>query len=669
MNYNPSMHEEAGKGVFARLRERRLVRWGVAYIAGAWVALQAAELLGGIFSWPTAWLRALTVLLVFGFFAAITLAWFHGKKGRQSVSFPEILILAIVAVAAIVTVRTVDFDAATDEVTKNLFAGKTTKRATANPFYEAGPSWAPDARSLVFSSERSGNGDLWIMQRDGGVSQLTSHAAEDSQPAWSPDGRTILFVSSRNRADRLDRSDYYGYSINGDIWSVAAFGGEPRRLVEDAYNPNWAPRGDRFAFDAPRNGAHRIWTADADGGNPRRISDDESDLAVHIHPAWSPDGAWIAYERQLGSQSDAASIVVTAVDGSATFVVAADEHRNMTPAWVGSNTLVFASDRGGAINLWQANVDLDNAGTAGEPAQVTLGAGEDYFPAVASDGTLAYVSMRRLENLWKVDVDPKSFDFSDEPQRVLYASWNDIAPRLSPDGTTLGFSSDRDGKYDLWMLDEGASEPRQVTDWEGADLQLVWTPDGSRIAFYSNQRGVNDIWIKPVGPGPAVVVTPEDSNELNPYWSPDGKRIGFTSDRSGSNEVWVMDVDGSNATQLTDIGVLGHTALWSPNGEWLLFTSTATGNRDVWAVRADGSDLRQLTSTPTQDAHGLWSADGKHVVYLSDHQVVHVRPFDQDIHEKVFDLAETIDHTHLSKDGRTFFFTREKIEGDIFLME
>ena len=76
-----------------------------------------------------------------------------------------------------------------------------------------------------------------------------------------------------------------------------------------------------------------------------------------------------------------------------------------------------------------------------------------------------------------------------------------------------------------------------------------------------------------------------------------------------------------------------------------------------------------MTSTPTQDAHGLWSADGKHVVYLSDHQVVHVRPFDQDIHEKVFDLAETIDHTHLSKDGRTFFFTREKIEGDIFLME
>ncbi len=537
MNYNPSMHEEAGKGVFARLRERRLVRWGIAYIAGAWVALQAAELLGGIFSWPTAWLRALTVLLVFGFFAAITLAWFHGKKGRQSVSFLEVLILAVVAIAAIVTVRTADFEAATEAETANFFAGKTTKRATANPYYEAGPSWAPDARSLVFSSERSGNGDLWIMQRDGGVTQLTSHPAEDSQPAWSPDGRTILFVSSRDRADRLDRSDYYGYSINGDVWSVAAVGGEPRRLIGDAYNPNWAPRGDRFAFDAPRNGAHRIWTADAEGGTGRVVSSDASDLAVHIHPAWSPDGAWIAYERQLGSQSDAASIVVTAVDGSASFVVAADEHRNMTPAWADSNTLVFASDRGGAINLWQAHIDFDKAGTIGKPTQVTLGAGEDYFPAVASDGTLAYVSMRRLENLWKVDVDPQSFEFSDVPERVLYASWNDIAPRRSPDGA------------------------------------------------------------------------------------------------------------------------------------WLLFTSTATGNRDVWAVRADGSDLRQLTSTPTQDAHGLWSADGKHVIYLSDHQIVRVRPFDEDIHEKVFDLGETIDHTHLSTDGRTFFFTREKIEGDIWLME
>ena len=90
-------------GVLEQLKERHIVRWGIAYIAGAWVALQAAELLAGIFDWSTAWLRVLTILLVFGFFAAVTLAWFHGEKGQQRFNRVEVAILVLIAIVAGIT--------------------------------------------------------------------------------------------------------------------------------------------------------------------------------------------------------------------------------------------------------------------------------------------------------------------------------------------------------------------------------------------------------------------------------------------------------------------------------------------------------------------------------------------------------------------------------------
>lgn len=664
------MPNEENLSVFGRLQKRHLVRWTVAYIAGAWVLLQVAELLSGIFGWSTQSLQILTVVLFAGFFVAVVLAWFHGEKGQQRASAFEISLLAAIVVATGATLSLGGFLAGAEKAAAvNLFAGKSARRATANTFYEADPSWSPDSQSLVFVSERSGNSDLWLLQRSGETTQLTNDSAADSQPAWSPDGRTVLFVSSRSEGARLDRSVFYGYSFGGDIWSVPAFGGDAVLLVSDGYNPSWSPDGERFAFDSSRDGPRRIWTASKEGRVEKELSAGDSDLAAHIRPAWSPGGEWLVFERQPGSQASAAALVIVSADGERSFQLTDGTHRDMSPAWAGPRSIVFASDRGGAMNLWQVNVDFEGQQAAGDPLQITLGAGEDFDPAVAPDGTLAYVTLRRLQNLWRVDVDPETLKFAAEPERIMSASWNDIAPSLSSDNSLLAFSSDRDGTENIWLLAQGADGPRQLTDRQGKDLQAVWSPDDSKIALFSDENGNNDIWIVPVAGGPAVVITPPDSNDVNPYWSPDGMKIGFTSDRGGQSEIWTMNVDGSDARKLTDIGTLGHTARWSPDGKWLLFTSVAEGDRDIWAVSADGESLRRLTTASTQDAHGLWSADGRTVLYLSDHQKVFARDFESDEHRLLFDLDETIDYVHLSTDGTKFVFTRQRVESDVWLIE
>src|SRR6516225_8465683 len=59
------------------------------------------------------------------------------------------------------------------------------------------PRWSPDGKAILFESNRSGDGQLWIIGLDGGESrQLTNIATESSNGIWSRDGKRIAFVSA-----------------------------------------------------------------------------------------------------------------------------------------------------------------------------------------------------------------------------------------------------------------------------------------------------------------------------------------------------------------------------------------------------------------------------------------------------------------------------------------
>ena len=73
----------------------KLGQWALAYLAGAWVLLQALDLVGQQFGWPPGLLRGITLTLAIGFFIALVLAWYHGERGLQRVSGTELMILTL----------------------------------------------------------------------------------------------------------------------------------------------------------------------------------------------------------------------------------------------------------------------------------------------------------------------------------------------------------------------------------------------------------------------------------------------------------------------------------------------------------------------------------------------------------------------------------------------
>jgi TolB-like protein len=87
--------------LLSRLKERKLVQWALAYAAGGWALLEAADVVGGQFHWPEWLLQAVTIVIGMGFLVLLVVAWYHGEKGHQRVSGPELLILtALLLVAA-----------------------------------------------------------------------------------------------------------------------------------------------------------------------------------------------------------------------------------------------------------------------------------------------------------------------------------------------------------------------------------------------------------------------------------------------------------------------------------------------------------------------------------------------------------------------------------------
>ena len=182
---------------------------------------------------------------------------------------------------------------------------------------ETGPRWSPDGSRVAFVSDRGGAKQVHVIPAAGGEARpLTSGALSPSDLAWSPDGRWIAFVGKPGPEPAQQGSDVKVISrlyhkLDGEgfwdgrwkqIFVVSAEGGAPRQLTEGEYDhlgPAWSPDGASLAYtgnaspDADLVEAGDVWVVPADGTlPPRRLT---QTLGPAHSPAWSPDGTRIAY--------------------------------------------------------------------------------------------------------------------------------------------------------------------------------------------------------------------------------------------------------------------------------------------------------------------------------------------------------------------------------------
>lgn len=110
-----------------------------------------------------------------------------------------VLVALIVAIAGIVYVGVWDHQSSLT----NLPPQRALSRLTFDPGLQSEPTWSPDGRFIAYSSDRSGNFDIWVKPVGGGDPvQVTHSPAHDYQPDWSPNGSNIVFRSEREGGGR-----------------------------------------------------------------------------------------------------------------------------------------------------------------------------------------------------------------------------------------------------------------------------------------------------------------------------------------------------------------------------------------------------------------------------------------------------------------------------------
>jgi Tol biopolymer transport system component/DNA-binding winged helix-turn-helix (wHTH) protein len=202
------------------------------------------------------------------------------------------------------------------------------------------------------------------------------------------------------------------------------------------------------------------------------------------------------------------------------------------------------------------------------------------------------------------------------------SAW-DERPVWSPDGRKIAFSSNRDGKKKIYVMDADGSNVQRITNNLAEDVNPCWSPDGSKILFDSERDGNREIYVMDADGNNQVRLTRNNAVDSTAAWSPDGSLIAFASNRDTGPpynpynlDIYVMNADGSNVRRIVDDPEYDVSPQWSPDGRKILFISGRSGNFDVFEMNADGTGQKNLTADYDKaDGAPVWSLDGNNIAF------------------------------------------------------
>jgi Tol biopolymer transport system component len=387
----------------------------------------------------------------------------------------------------------------------------------------------------------------------------------------------------------------------------------------EAY-PSFSPDGKHLVYSVrlTRDQGFHLFVRDLPNGARRQLS---SSAGSDVAPAWSPDGASVAFLRV--EEGSAACMVIPAAGGGERKVAdcaatTEEEQRLPAVAWTpDGQSLVMASP---GQNQLPAITLVPAAGGAPKPlTNPPQGALGDSTPAVSPDGkTVAFV-----RNSSDEDADIFTCNLSGgNLQRLTFDGRAVRGIAWTPDGAHLVYAGHRMGTWRLWRLPATGGSARVLGfARNGAEYPAVARAD-DRLA-YADSPSLSAIWRAPLGAASdadAQSFIRSTGRETAPAYSRDGAKIADISDQTGNDEIWLSDSEGGHRTQLTHFNGRADPGNphWSPDGKSILFDLRGSDVAEIDIVPAAGGTPKRVL---VNGGGGAWSNDGKTIYYQSRGQI------------------------------------------------
>jgi tricorn protease len=460
--------------------------------------------------------------------------------------------------------------------------------------------------------------DLWVADLDGkNVRRLTSDIGVESHPVFSPDGKTIAFSAQ--------------YEGNGDVYTIPVEGGPPTRLTWHPHPDTvrgFTPDGKAVVFSSPRHvfttRYTQLFTVPLTGGMP-----DQLPIPNGVQAAFSPDGQRIAYtpiadrsgqwKHYRGGTCSHIWIYRRSDHAVEPIPQPASRCNDLDPQWIG-DIVYFRSDRAGEYNLFS----YDTKSKAVK--QLTKYSDFPVFDVGAGGGKLIYEQAGYLHLL-----DPQK----GEDKRLKIGVASDLVearPRwakgakyirsahLSPSGARAVFEF----RGEIVTVPAEKGDPRNLTNSPAAhDRSPAWSPDGKSIAYFSDEGGEYKLHVRAAdGQGQAKTYDLKGAGFYeSPVWSPDSKKLAYVD--NALSRYWIDLATGkvqkiASDPQYGPAGLRTMEVAWSPDSQWIAYALiNKAAYHTIYAYELASGKSKAITDGMSDALEPAFDASGKYLYFFS----------------------------------------------------